>query len=43
MLVSKNLHFNVSWFLNVLLDKHMIITEALHALSFGSFKLIKEL
>jgi hypothetical protein len=43
MFVSKNLNFDMSWLLDVFLDKHMVIAETFHALSLCGIELIEEL
>jgi hypothetical protein len=43
MFVSKHLNFDMSRLFYILLDKHMIITEAFHAFPFGGFELLKKL
>lgn len=43
MFVSKNLNFDMPWLLDVFLDKHMVITETLHAFPLCRIELIEEL
>lgn len=37
-MVSENLAFDVSWFLDVFLDDHSVVTERFHCFTFGTFK-----
>jgi hypothetical protein len=37
ILISKHLYFNMSWFLNIFFNNHMIITEILNSFSFSCF------
>ena len=43
MLITKYLNFDMSWFLNVFFNKHMIITKTFQSFSFSCIQLIKEL
>ena len=43
MLVSEDLHFNMSGMLNVLLDNHVIVIESFHGFSFSCIELVLEL
>lgn len=42
MFVTENLHFNMTRARHILLQDHVIITEALHTLALCSIKLIHE-
>ena len=41
--ISKYLHLNMAWSLDVLLNQHVIVAEALHGLPLGSIQLVDEL
>ena len=43
VLVSEDLHLNVSGLLDILLNDHVIIAETLHGLSLGGLELLLEL
>ena len=43
MLVAENLHFDMPWALNILLNNHMIVIETLHGFSLRCIKLVHEL